>query len=299
MNGHTEGEEWAASELRRLRNQRFTPSAWIQFLANSYKRAKRTRAERPGLARQAHRWSGVGAVAGVGLCAVKPHMRRQLRGFAGWWLAVATMLDWHLGMVEGDAGELRESLSGADALTMTRLWMLPFLAASREPQTFTSLILAAAFTDTLDGPLARQHGTTRLGRDLDRTADVLTMMAAASAARREGWIRGPVARLLILRGTLPIAVVAGSYLLRAARPEEGDFRSFRQLAPMLTAGLALAPTAQRTGNTLVAIAAAGPLITAATQISHRRSYLRTAGPGSSPTQKVSRSLAGNHRRLAG
>ncbi|WP_249010525.1 CDP-alcohol phosphatidyltransferase family protein [Conexibacter sp. DBS9H8] len=291
MNRHTEGEEWAAAELRQLRNRRFAPHAWARFIANSFHRAARTRAARPALARQARRWSLVGGATSVALCAVNPRLRRHALGSAGWWVALAAMLDWHLGMVQGPAGECRDRLSPADAVTLTRLWGVPFLEGADEPNSFTVLILGAALTDTLDGPLARQLGPTRLGRDLDRTADLMVMLAAASSARRLGWLNRPVATLLLLRATLPIAVVAGSYFLRDAAPNADEFGSYRLLAPMLTAGLAIAPTAPRVGNTLVAIAAASPLTTATAKISRRLLVFANDRPGSSPAQKASRAHA--------
>lgn len=267
MNPRSEGEEWAAAELRRLRKQRFTPGAWARFIADSFDRAAQTRAARPTLARQARRWSGVGAAAGVGVCAVNPRLRRHTPGFAGWWLLVTAMLDWHLGMVQGPAAEGRNRLSPADAVTLARLWVVPFLAGAAQPRSFTALILGAALTDTLDGPLARQLGPTRLGQELDRTTDVVVMLAAAASARRAGWLNGPVARLLLLRGTLPIAVVTGSYLLHGAAPPAKDFASFRRFTPALIAGLAVAPSTPRIGNTLVALAAGGPLAAEARHVS--------------------------------
>jgi phosphatidylglycerophosphate synthase len=101
------------------------------------------------------------------VCAAGRTPQRQWHWFAGWWLSVAAMLDWHLGMVEGPAGEGRQDLSSADALTLTRLWMVPLLASAQEQLAFTSLIAIAGLTDTLDGPLARRLGPTRLGRDLE------------------------------------------------------------------------------------------------------------------------------------
>ncbi len=269
MSHSTDGELWAAAELRRLRACRFMPSAWVRLISSSFSRAAQTRTTRQGLARQARRWCGIGAGAGVGLCAARPALRSRAPAFLGWWLGVSAMLDWHLGMVEGQSGEPRQQLSVAAALTLVRLWLVPFLAAAEQPASFTALILGAALTDTLDGPLARRLGPTRLGRDLDRTADVVVMLAAASATARGGWLARPVRRLLILRGSLPVAFVAGGYLIQAARPPAAELGSFRRFAPVLIAGLALAPGCPRCGNTLVTLAAGGPMAVAAIRFSSR------------------------------
>ena len=60
------------------------------------------------------------------------------------------MLDWHLGMLEGPGGEVRERLRLADALTLSRLAAAPFVGgAARRGAQFSALVAAAGATDPL------------------------------------------------------------------------------------------------------------------------------------------------------
>jgi phosphatidylglycerophosphate synthase len=104
-----------------------------------------------------------------------------------WWLLVWRMLDWHLGMAEGGDGQPREQLSAADAVTLVRFWLVPVVPAARYSRAgLPAVILAAGVTDWLDGALARRDGRTRLGRDLDTTADLALIVIAAVSARAAG-----------------------------------------------------------------------------------------------------------------
>lgn len=165
------------------------------------------------------------------------------------------MLDWHLGMVEGPDGEPRERLSAADALTLLRLWSISLLAAQRDPvtgsgPTFAALIAAAAASDALDGALARRAGTTRLGRDLDTLADGLVSAVAARTAYRAGWLPRRVARLAVIRSSVPAGYAVGIYFLTGRRSLVDSLGTSRQLAPVLLGGIAVAPFAPRAGAVL-------------------------------------------------
>lgn len=174
------------------------------------------------------------------------------------------MLDWHLGMVEGPKGEDRERLTAADAVTLTRLWSAPILAAQDQPtrdsrRVFAALIATAAASDVLDGPLARRAGSTRLGGDLDTIADAVTLASAARAARRAGWLPTGAARLVAVRSSLPVAVVAATYFRTGQRPASDCFGATRRLAPVLLGGLAAAPFSARAGATLTSAASLASL----------------------------------------
>ncbi|MBA2505519.1 MAG: hypothetical protein H0V29_06180, partial [Thermoleophilaceae bacterium] len=145
----TEGERWARDRLAELERAGFAPRAIADFLMASQRRANETRRERPDLARQARRWTAVGAAA---YAFTSPPRKPALAA----WAAVALMLDWHLGMVETEDGEPRP-LGPADAATLARAWFIPFAARAPTP----ALIAAAAATDVLDGRLARASAPTR------------------------------------------------------------------------------------------------------------------------------------------
>jgi phosphatidylglycerophosphate synthase len=259
----TDGERWAAAELDSLRAARFRPLAWSRFLGASFRRATETRKARPELARQARTWSATGLIAGIAVCASPRLPAPRTSRFALWWLAASAMLDWHLGMVEGPEGEQRDRLTSADALTLLRIWSVPFTAAAtRDERGFAALIAAAGATDALDGVLARRAGITRLGRDLDTIADAVTSAAAARAARRAGWLPAGASRLATARSAVPVAVVAAAFFRTGQRPATDAFGATRRLAPIFLSGLAAAPFTPRTGAALTNVASIGSLVLA-------------------------------------
>ncbi|MGH2886243.1 MAG: CDP-alcohol phosphatidyltransferase family protein, partial [Solirubrobacteraceae bacterium] len=201
----TEGEVWTAQALAELRRGGYAPRAWLRFLRRSLERSSATRRSRPGLARQARRWGLYGGLAWTGACVASRTSERivfrPLPGLA-WWLAVWQMLDWHLGMAEGGDGQLRARLSPADAVTLARFWLVPTLpTVARSPTGLPAVILIGGLTDGLDGALARRHGRTRLGRDLDTTADLAFFTTAAVSARAAGRITPLGFRALAGRST--------------------------------------------------------------------------------------------------
>ena len=254
----TAGERWTTEQLRALRSAHFGPRAWMRFVASSLQRAGDTRRARPRLARQAHSWAAAGL---LGQLAAAAAARRagasapRRRALIAWWAATAAILDWHLGMLEGSAGEQRDRLGAANAVTLARVSLVPFVSATargsgRDRSAFSTLIAAAALTDALDGQLARRRGATRLGRDLDTIADVLVKLAAARTARRAGWLTPAGARLLTVCQGAGVALGTASYFSTGSR-QAGPAGEVRWSAPALFGGLALAPRAPRLGSALV------------------------------------------------
>jgi phosphatidylglycerophosphate synthase len=261
----TAGERWAESELELLRAGRLRPRAWARFLVASWRRAAATRQARPELARQARGWAISGLVAG--LTARHVAVARGLpaptrRSWSLWWLATTAMLDWHLGMLEGPDGQPREHLEAADAITLARVGLVPFLAASRDGRQFTALVVTAGASDYLDGRLARRAGATRLGRDLDRAADVAVKVAAAHAARRADWLSPAAATLVAAAPIVATATVATSYFATGHAPATDAPLAARPIAPVLVGGLALAPSARSAANVLVMTASLATLASA-------------------------------------
>lgn len=168
------------------------------------------------------------------------------------------MLDWHLGMVEGPRGERRERLTAADALTLTRFWLVPPAVSPATRRSFASLVLAAAMSDLADGRLAARQGATRLGGDLDGTADIAFFAAATLGATRRRWVRPLAPALLALRCFASLGFVAGHYFLRGVRPPRA---SVRWASPLLVAGLlAAAARRPRSAEALMAAGSTLPLL---------------------------------------
>lgn len=252
----TEGELWARRELEALRAGAFSPAAVAGFLAASARRSAATRAERPDLARQSRRWLSVGAGAWLALATAgcEPFRRRLTAGL-GWWAAVALMLDWHLGMFETPDGRPRP-LGLADALTLSRAWLVPVIADDVQP----AAVLAAAATDVLDGVAARAGEPTRAGRDLEGLVDASASAAALLAAVRNDRIpRAPVA-LESLRLAAGVAYSLSAYFAQADAPDPALTRATRVTSPIRVAGLLAAGSGRRRlAGTLVTVGSAASL----------------------------------------
>lgn len=261
------GERWSRELLADLGASGYRPDGWSSFVGRSLERAAVTRRARPELARQVHGWLGMWLAASAGArvpAAARLFPRvppgRELR----WWAATALLLRWHLGMVEGPRGEPRERLGRADALALGRVWAAPRLARAREPGAFLALLALVSAADAVDGPLARRSGATRLGRDLDRLADLCAFGAAVGAAGRAGWVTPWARRAFALRCAAGAGYVTAHYFLRTVAPRPVARDVTRVLTPALVAGLAVgAVGARRVGS--VAVAGAS-LVTLAAQI---------------------------------
>ncbi|MGI8492737.1 MAG: CDP-alcohol phosphatidyltransferase family protein, partial [Acidimicrobiales bacterium] len=168
-----------------------------------------------------------------------------------WWLAVWQMLDWHLGMAEGGDGARRRALSPADAVTLSRFWLtavIPGLAPSS--CALTAAIVAGGASDWLDGTLARRLGRTRLGRDLDTTADLAFHAKAAITAHSTGRLPDLGFWAIGGREVIGITLAAGAVLGRARRPA---IRARPWGALLRTTGLAICTAGQRRTGTLIVV----------------------------------------------
>jgi len=232
----TAGERWTREEIARLRARRFSPLALLRFLRVTLGRAGETRRARPALTRQARRWGWVGAGA-WGLVAVVPHGpgARAWRSGALWWASVVVMVDWHLGMVETEAGEPR-LLGPADALTLARAWLVPLALDAPTPL----VCLLAAGTDALDGPLARRSAPTRAGRDLEGVVDVAFALAALEGTRRRGWLGPRVVALERTRLSAGVLYTLLAYFGAIRRPADAVIRAGRVSAGLRVGALVLA-----------------------------------------------------------
>ncbi len=221
------------------------------------------------MARQARVWGAGGAVVWVAACAAA-HRRGDLRlrlipGLV-WWFGVWQMLDWHLGMAEGGDGDPRERLSPADAITLARFWLVPAaLGTAGSTRGLPTIIVVGALSDWLDGNLARRRGRTRLGRDLDTTADLAFLTTAAIAARSKGRLPPLGFSVLIARHALGLTISLGAVFGRARRPA---VRARPWGAALRISGLAICTTgATRSGTLLLTAGSIVPPRSTAPQLS--------------------------------
>ena len=264
----TGGERWAREQLGALLERRLAPRAAARFIRESRRRSAGVRRERPALAGRARRWMTAGGLAWSALAVggVEP-FRRRVRDGLVWWLGTAMMLDWHLGMVETVDGRPR-NLGTADALTLTRAWLVPVALDSPTPLV---CVLAAA-TDALDGPLARRAGPTRAGRDLEGLVDACFAAAALRGGLRRGWLPPVVAGAELMRMGTGVAYAVAVYFGHARPPRVDVLRAARAATAVRTAGLALAGTSRRrTGVALLGVGWAVSVALVAASFSRTRS----------------------------
>jgi phosphatidylglycerophosphate synthase len=236
----TEGEQWSRDLLDRLRDRKFSPPAWRDFLADAFERSRLIRTRRPGVTRQSRRWGAAGLAAAV------PFGPRAAGLWALWW----ALLDWHLGMLETPGGEPRP-LRAQDALTLARLWAAP--VARRHPEPW--LVATALASDVADGALARRSGPTRLGRDFDSTADMLFLDQVLRGAIEQRGLDPALLTLERARLVTGAALVFASYF---GRSEPAPLMADRRPAAVLAgAGLLLAVSGRPRPAELLLAAAIG------------------------------------------
>jgi phosphatidylglycerophosphate synthase len=148
---------------------------------------------------------------------------------------------------------------------MVRFWLVPAVpAAARSGRALPAVIALGGLTDALDGSLAHRYGRTRLGRDLDTTADLIFFATAALAARRTGRLDQLAARALAARYAAGLTVSLAAVFGRARRPA---IRARRWDAVLRVSGLVLATTdLRRLGSALLA---AGCLVPPGSTTQHR------------------------------
>jgi phosphatidylglycerophosphate synthase len=201
---------------------------------------------------------GVGAAAWIVPAALGAQpARRRLRAGLGWWAATAAMLEWHLGMVEGEDGA-PQALGAADACTLARAWLVPLAAERPGP----AVCLLGFGSDGLDGALARRSRTTRAGRDLEGLVDAAFAVAAVRGAVRCGGLGTLPAAAESTRVLCGAALTTAAYLKTGRPPDAALAHSGRATAPLRMAGIAAAGTGRRrladllvTGGALAAVAA--------------------------------------------
>jgi phosphatidylglycerophosphate synthase len=251
----TEGERWTADQLAALRQRKYRPSAWATFIRDLLRRSAESRRVRPAMVRQARRWGALGGGAWLAACRLgrrRLHRPPSLAAGLLWWASVWRMLDWHLGMAEGGDGVPRERLARADAITLTRYWLVPLLPAlAGSPRGLPFVIALGGASDWLDGALARRNGHTRLGRDLDSFADLFFLQSATATARRAHRLPPLAGAAITARHGAGVAVACAAAFARARRPA---IRARRSGALMRFGGLVLATAGREPVGTAVLMA---------------------------------------------
>jgi phosphatidylglycerophosphate synthase len=256
----TAGETWTRELLAELRGARYRPGAWRMFLASSLARARWTRAIRTREHRQLLMLAALGAASWAALAAL------------GWaWLALVgaawlglllLMVDWHLGMLESDAGRPLQELGAANLISLLRGALAPALLLAATPTVLLTLLLGAGLSDAIDGPLARARGQeSRLGRFLDPGVDAFVLGAAAVAATRLGLLPWWAACLVLARYAVQWVALAVGYFVRIEVPRPKGFVPWKLPGPIVFCGLILACAHLTVATAVVAAGALAGLAT--------------------------------------
>ncbi len=248
----TVGDAWTRELLAELRAARFSPAGWKRFFGSSLARAGEQRRSRPGARREALATAVLGLAAWA-VVAVAGHPVLAVVG-AAWWLLVALMLWWHLGLLETPEGRSLDRLGLSNLVSLGRAAVIPALPAL-SPSLLAGALVAAVATDVLDGTLARRRReVTRLGLWLDGTVDGVLVGVTAASLGVAGALPWWGAGLVLARVVLPW-LVAPVWLVSAQIPRH--YVSGRVPGAVLIAGLFAAAVGLPAAPEIVAAGAVG------------------------------------------
>jgi len=255
----TEGELWTREVVGELRASGYRPGAWKWFIARSLARARFARRER----RRAHRETLALAALGLAAWLALALLGRLWLALVGatWWALIVLMLDWHLGMLEDEAGRPLARLGVPNLLSLLRAALVPALPVLA-PTLLLVALLVSGVADVVDGAVARAFGReTRLGAWLDGGVDGFVLGAAALGAGFDGLLPWWAVALVLARHALQWAVVAAVWLTIAERRERWRTVSGKLPGAVLFAGLVLACLRVPGASALVAAGSIGGLAT--------------------------------------
>ncbi len=164
------------------------------------------------------------------------------------------MVYWHLGMFETPDGRPRP-LGGADALTLTRAWLVPLAWDRPTP----GLCAVGGLTDLLDGVIARRGEPTRAGRDLEGLVDSCLGLATLRGSARHDLLGPAAVAAETIRLGIGAAYSTASYFGLLRPPDRAVLAAGRALSPVRLVGLMAGAGGRRTsaGALLAAAAVAG------------------------------------------
>ncbi len=215
--------------LTTLRNERFSPLAWVHFLRRSWERSCATASANPSLKRS---WTHITLLIGVLALAVLAASfifegpQTALRLLPGFLFCVAWQqsdLFWHLGLNrQVGTGKLLPTAGVANSLTWLRGLGASFLLGRlvggvSTPSGLALLVfLAGIATDMLDGQIARRTKTqSKLGQIADGEADFCLYLAITFILIQNNVLPYWLGVVMLLRFLIPLLAALASYFLFA------------------------------------------------------------------------------------
>jgi len=214
--------------LTTLRNERFSPLAWVHFLRRSWEMSCATARANPSLKRSWTRITlliGVLALAVLAASFIFEGPQTALRLLPGFLFCVAWQqsdLFWHLGLNRQGTGKLLPTAGVANSLTWLRglgaSFLLGRLVGGVSTPSWLALLvfLAGIATDMLDGQIARRTKTqSKLGQIADSEADFCLYLAITLILIQNNVLPAWLGVVMLLRFLIPLLAALASYFLFA------------------------------------------------------------------------------------
>jgi phosphatidylglycerophosphate synthase len=213
--------------LTTLRNEKFSPLAWVHFLGSSWRRSCATARANPSLRRS---WThitmfiGVFALAIIVVNFILERQDKTLRLMPGFFFCVVWLqsdLYWHLGLNRHSrTGTLLPVVGAATSLTWLRglgaSYLLGrFVGGIGTPSWLALLVfLSGIMTDILDGQIARRTQTqSKLGQIADGEADFCLYLAITLILIQNNILPLWFGLIILLRFMIPLLAALASYFL--------------------------------------------------------------------------------------
>jgi phosphatidylglycerophosphate synthase len=243
--------------LTTLRHEKFSPVAWVHFLARSWKMSRHTADANAGLKCSWRRVSLVLCVLTLVLVAASFGLEgpaSALRLLPGFLFCVAWQINdlyWHLGLNrQPRSGKLFPIVGLANFCTQMRglgaSYLLGRLVGDVPTPTLLILLifLSGIITDIMDGQIARRtHTQSKLGQITDGEADFCLYLAVTLMLIQNSILPVWVGILMLARFLLPLLAALASYLIFAHTVHFGStvWGKFAGLAQCLYFLVLLAP----------------------------------------------------------
>jgi phosphatidylglycerophosphate synthase len=244
--------------LTTLRHEKFSPMAWVRFLARSWEMSRHTANANPELKRSWGCVSLVLCVLALVLLAASFGLEgpaialRLLPGFLFFVVWQINDLYWHLGLNRQPQTEALLPIVGlANFCTQLRglgaSFLLGRLLGSVPTPTVLILLifLCGIITDMLDGQIARRtHTQSKLGQITDGEADFSLYLAVTLMLIQNSILPVWVGILMLARFLLPLLAALTSYFILAHPVRFGStvWGKYAGLAQCLYFLVLLAPT---------------------------------------------------------
>jgi phosphatidylglycerophosphate synthase len=213
--------------LTTLRNEKFSPLAWVRFLRHSWEMSCATAKANPTLKRSWARTTliiGTLALAILVVSFIFDGPGRALRLMPGFLFCVAWQqsdLFWHLGLNRHvRTGKLLPVVGAANTLTWLRglgaSFLLGRLVGGINTPAWLALLvfLIGVITDILDGQIARRTQTqTKLGHIADGEADFYLYLAITFIFIQNIVLPLWLGVVMLLRFLIPLFAALSSYFL--------------------------------------------------------------------------------------